>query len=769
MLDSGPQLVPTNSEHTVPGGRDDAEWPLVGAAESLAGPWDTAMSQLRRRWHSAPGAVASRPLSLHGWRVLVVVAAAALLAVAGTCASVWSATARDATAAADHALAVVESRLSDIELEMRQVADAAYDDMDWVACRPALATTLTRASIASLHVRRFVLSSDGMDGSCRPEGRGASPFFPYEPTMRIAITSTGEIQTQLTATLRRDTSGRVVSAVLDPRVFAMDGARHTPYRDDAQIGLSLLSADGRRLAPLGGSETGRATIDALGTTATSSLRHVMVRADVDRSELLRRLVRSGLIACGAAIALTLVLIAGFWRRVIHRARLVHRIQRGLRKREFEPFVQPIIDLRSGRCAGVEVLMRWQHPHRGTLPPSEFIEEAERTGLITGMSELVMTRAAHRLAPIAHSNPDIHFAFNLTPQQLAQPQLLTRLSSIFRPDTIPSDRVLLEITEREFVDPVAADSLNALHESGWRVAVDDFGTGHSSLAKLEQLSIDRLKIDRAFVSTISDETINRPVLDAIIQLADRLALPTIAEGIETQAQLDYLASRGVQFGQGYLIGRPMSIVAFGDWLKRHNSGTPPALPAQPHTAAVANARPDRIAQRMWNAMRVPGGLDIRDRMFHLRMYPHCFVGREAVDWMVQHARISRADAVQQGRRLLALGLMTHVLDEHDFEDAELFYRLASPSDASLASTPAPVALRARLQAQDGMRTRAHARGLVRHSGCLTGAEIVRWIVSSHRVSRPMARQWALQLMREGVIRHVYDDRPFADDRTLYRVV
>ena len=169
------------------------------------------------------------------------------------------------------------------------------------------------------------------------------------------------------------------------------------------------------------------------------------------------------------------------------------------------------------------------------------------------------------------------------------------------------------------------------------------------------------------------------------------------------------------------------------------------------------------------MRVPGGLDIRDRMFHLQTYSHCFVGRQAVDWMVQYARISRAEAVQQGRRLLALGLMTHVLDEHDFEDAELFYRLATPTDASLASNPAPPVLRTRLQAQDGVRIRAHTRGLVRHSSCLTGTELVQWIVSSQRVSRSTARQWALQLMREGVIRHVYDDRPFVDDRTLYRVV
>lgn len=753
----------------MPGDHGTARHSADASAPGAGGGFVRAVSQMRRRWRSELGTDVNRPLSLHVGRLTLLLTAGLLTAVAAACANLWLVTSQRAHDSAEHALGFVESRLYDIELEMRRVADAAYEDMNWASCKPALATVLTRASIASTLVRRFVLSADTMDGSCRPEGRGVTPFFPYEPGVRIAITSTGEIHSQVAATLRRDTSGRIVSAVLDPRAFAMDGTEHAPFRDVEQISLALLSADGRRLAPLGQSGTVGPPVDALRATATSTLRDVMVRAEVDRNVLRRRMIRAACVAAAVAIVLMLGLVAFFWRRVVLRARLFHRIQRGLRKREFEPFVQPILDLRSGRCAGVEVLMRWQHPHRGTLPPSEFIEEAERTGLISGMSELVMTRAAHRLTPIANAHPDIYFAFNLTPQQLAHPRLRARLTEIFRADTIPHDRILLEVTEREFVDPVAEHSLRALHASGWRVAVDDFGTGHSSLAALERLEIDRLKIDRAFVSTITEETVNRPVLDSIIQLADRLNLPTIAEGIETRAQLDYLAARGVQFGQGYLIGRPMSIVAFRDWLTRHNTGTPPALAAQPPVVvAGADARPDKVAHRLWNAMRVPGGLDVRDRMFHLRTYPQCFVGREAVDWMVQHARITRSEAVQQGRRLLALGLMTHVLDEHDFEDAELFYRLATPADASLATTSAPPMLRSRLQAQDGVRIGAHTRGLVRHDGCVTGSALIKWIMSTQRVSQPTARLWALQLMREGVIRHVYDDRPFTDDRTLYRV-
>ncbi len=767
---SAPAGAPTGAPTGAPAGDSAQAQPESGVTRfRLTDTMRVARQSLRGFRQTVAHGAHTRPVSLHRGRFCALVLACALVSAAGVSASLWMATSHQAHDAAEHALAFSEWRLHDIETEMRRVADAAYDDMNWAACAAPLATALTRASIASTLVRRFVLSADQRDGSCRPEGPGATPFFPFEPGTRIAITSSGEIFTQLTAALRRDTSGRIVSANLDPRAFAMEGTSYATWGDAAVLRLSLLSADGRRLASLGGSTADSPAVEQLRATATSALRDVRVRADIDRGELTRRMIRSGITAGAIASVLALALVAVFWQRVIQRARLFHRIQRGLKKREFEPYVQPIIDLRSGRCAGGEVLMRWQHPHRGTLPPSEFIEEAERTGLIAGMSELVMTRAAHRLTPIAREHSELYFAFNLTPQQLSQPQLPLRLAEIFRADTIPHDRVLLEITEREFVDPAAAARLRALHADGWRVAVDDFGTGHSSLAALEQLEIDRLKIDRAFVGTICEETVNRPVLEAIIHLAERLSLPTIAEGIETRAQLEYLAARGVQFGQGYLIGRPMSITAFRDWLARHNAGTPTRIATQSPASAPPDQRPDKVAQRLWNAMRVPGGLDIRDRMFHLRTYHACFVGREAVDWMVRHANITRAEAVSQGRRLIGLGLMTHVVNEHDFADAELYYRLATPTDANLVTFSAPPGLRAHLLSVDGVRLSTHARGLVRHTSCVTGASLVRWIVATQGVNRSTARQWSLQLMREGIVRHVYDDRPFMDNRTLYRVV
>lgn len=159
-----------------------------------------------------------------------------------------------------------------------------------------------------------------------------------------------------------------------------------------------------------------------------------------------------------------------------RSRLGRRIERALRKRQFEPFVQPIVDMASGRCVGGEVLMRWAHPERGPLLPSELIEEAERTGLIVAMSSLVMGRAAHRLAPLAQANPALYFSFNITAGQLRRPNLAAELADIFNADTLPQAQVLLDLTEREALDPLTQRTVRALHAAGWRIAIDDFGTG-----------------------------------------------------------------------------------------------------------------------------------------------------------------------------------------------------------------------------------------------------------------------------------------------------
>ncbi len=686
---------------------------------------------------------------------------------------VWNAHAREARDGAADAMAFVDARLNEVDSEMTSLASHPLLGTPWEHCDASLATLLARESLASNLVQRFVLSVDGEDVACQPDGAGAALYLPMDPTDRLSITSTGEITVRLTAA-RRLSATRVMAAVLDSRAFEPRASEQSTWSSSRSARISLLSADGRRLATLGQQDARGALVARLRAVTKSPMRDVIVAAEIEASSL-RRMAWQRVPTAIAAALLLLAGVAGWrWRRVLLRSRLYHRIERGLVRREFVPFVQPIVDLSTGKCAGAEVLMRWNHPHRGTLPPSEFIEEAERTGLIVGMSDLVMGRAARQLSAIAKQRPELYFSFNITPQQLALQQLPDRLETLFQADTLPRDRILLELTERDAVDAGAARRLQALQDSGWRVAIDDFGTGHSSLSSLERLQIDRLKIDRAFVSTIGEETASRPVLDAIIHLADQLQVAMIAEGVETEAQWEYLASRGVQCAQGFLIARPMSIDAFGEWLESVDG--PAQLEAPEGNAAATKVRPprrataqpqDAFAQQLWNSMRTPGGLDIRDRIFHLRTYTECFVGHEAVDWLALHYRVSRADAVRLGQRLVALGLMSHVVTEHDFEDAELYYRLASPAVANLAAGPAAADLREAFRDAAGVRLRDHVRGMIRHRDCMTGTAVVDWFVSTYDVQRSTAVQWAVTLMRQGALRHVFDDRPFGDDRRLYR--
>ena len=167
------------------------------------------------------------------------------------------------------------------------------------------------------------------------------------------------------------------------------------------------------------------------------------------------------------------------------------------------------------------------------------------------------------------------------------------------------------------------------------------------------------------------------------------------------------------------------------------------------------------------MRSSGGLDTRDRMHRLRSYPQCFVAREAVDWLVRELGVRRDQAVGTGRRMVALGWIRHVLDEHDFDDAELFFTAALQPQAVAVSPPVDDLRQALRALEGGLPLVTQRRGLLKHRRCATGRCIVDWLVARYEVERDTAVQWAAALMRRGMLRPVFDDRAFRDDATLYR--
>jgi diguanylate cyclase (GGDEF)-like protein len=222
--------------------------------------------------------------------------------------------------------------------------------------------------------------------------------------------------------------------------------------------------------------------------------------------------------------------------------------------------QPITELAGGRIVGLEALVRWQHPTLGLLPPDDFIGLAEETGDIDAIGRWVLQTAVDQIVAWRSGSADyadLWVSVNLSAFQLPNPRSLAILQHILSDPDLPAGAVVLEITETALASDIheAVTSLEALRNSGARIAVDDFGTGFSSLASLASLPVDILKIDRSFVSGRGRRAPSVPILEGIIELAHKLSLDLIAEGIEEPEQLELLQTLGCPLGQGFLLARP----------------------------------------------------------------------------------------------------------------------------------------------------------------------------------------------------------------------
>jgi diguanylate cyclase (GGDEF)-like protein/PAS domain S-box-containing protein len=250
-----------------------------------------------------------------------------------------------------------------------------------------------------------------------------------------------------------------------------------------------------------------------------------------------------------------------YEQVVQTVQLENDLRQALVEDEFELFFQPIYALSGQKLRGFEALIRWNHPQRGHLPPGEFIPVAEETGLVTEIGKWVMRRGCRVLAGWQSQFPglDISLSLNLSPKDLLQASLVPILTELLHETGLDARHIKLEITETAVMDnPEQATSrLERLQKMGFQIAMDDFGTGYSSLSYLQRLPIDILKIDRSFVQTMLENPNNLEIIKAIIGLGKILDLRIVAEGVETQEQLETLQELGCDLAQGFLLGRPMS--------------------------------------------------------------------------------------------------------------------------------------------------------------------------------------------------------------------
>jgi diguanylate cyclase (GGDEF)-like protein/PAS domain S-box-containing protein len=253
----------------------------------------------------------------------------------------------------------------------------------------------------------------------------------------------------------------------------------------------------------------------------------------------------------------------FTREMQQSAERVHRLEtalhQALAKGQFFLQYQPQLSMDGRELRGVEALLRWRHPEWGLVPPGEFIPVAEANGLILPLGAWVLREATRQLrAWMDAGMAPIVVAVNLSAAQFRQPQLPQMVTEVLRASEVPPECLELELTESvAMLRPEQAMATMAqLHERGIRLSIDDFGTGYSSLSLLKKFSVYKLKIDQSFVRDIATDADDRAIVSAIVQMAHSLGFVTIAEGVETPGQRDFLQAQGCDEVQGYLFSRPI---------------------------------------------------------------------------------------------------------------------------------------------------------------------------------------------------------------------
>ncbi|MBP7522552.1 MAG: EAL domain-containing protein [Leptothrix sp. (in: Bacteria)] len=249
-------------------------------------------------------------------------------------------------------------------------------------------------------------------------------------------------------------------------------------------------------------------------------------------------------------------------RAIDRLDTEVALYRGLERGEFELHYQPKVDLRTGGLNGVEALLRWNRPGLGLQMPDRFIGILEQTGLITAAGDWVLREACRSLRDLP-----IGLAVNVSPRQFLQPKLVERLTQILDEARFPAERLELEITEQLVVEDLEGTvaTLHRLAERGFRVALDDYGTGFSSLERLKRLPLHTLKIDRNFVIPLRSSPADAAIVRSTIDLCHQLGIQVVAEGVEDAAVQALLREYGCDLGQGYGICRPLARQALDDWI------------------------------------------------------------------------------------------------------------------------------------------------------------------------------------------------------------
>ncbi len=311
-------------------------------------------------------------------------------------------------------------------------------------------------------------------------------------------------------------------------------------------------------------------------TARSQEYDYIAYAAVPAGYLQAGMRRAALVLLPIGLAAGIVLALAVYYLTRQQMSLPALLRGGLRRDEFFLLYQPLVDLQTGKWHGAEALIRWHRVDGKMIRPDLFIAAAEEGGLIRQVTKKVMDLIVRDTAALLRRHPQFHIGINLASDDLQNESIVGELRDMLKKAGIGPGSIMVEATERGFLQAEHVSRIiSEIRAMGICVAIDDFGTGYSSLSYLTTFELDYLKIDKSFVDTIGTEAATSQVILHIIEMAKSLDLKIIAEGVETEAQAQYLREQGVQYAQGFLFGKPMPIGELASRLERPVVPRPPS--------------------------------------------------------------------------------------------------------------------------------------------------------------------------------------------------
>jgi sensor c-di-GMP phosphodiesterase-like protein len=242
---------------------------------------------------------------------------------------------------------------------------------------------------------------------------------------------------------------------------------------------------------------------------------------------------------------------------------IAELERALKAGEFVPYYQPIVDIRSGKLNGAEILVRWRKPDGSIVPPVSFIPLAESSGLIIELTRALMKRVRDEMSPSLGQRPHLKVSFNLTARHFTNEEIVDDVRKIFAKCPLKMSQLVFEVTERQPLENLTETRrvIAALQGLGARIAIDDVGTGHSGLSYMLKLGVDIIKIDKVFIDSLGTDRNSNTIIETLIDLAQNMRMDIVAEGVESFEQVVALRELGIRLAQGYVFAPPLPGAAF----------------------------------------------------------------------------------------------------------------------------------------------------------------------------------------------------------------